>query len=278
MTSRRSCHTCGRRTGPTRQHRAGLRPALSPPPLRAASAVEGLFPPAALRPWPRPCSAPGLALGPGRAATHRQAVCSRSCRRRGCPRPCLPAVEARREAGAGGGRRLRGPARPRALRAGKGASPREDPPGVGNMAASSRAQVLRLYRALLRESQRFSGYNYRCAPGGEAVGVRGVGGMPALFGAGQGPPEGLAFGGRRGAVTSGDPAEERAIAQAEPCPGGESGPGRGGLPGSGPVPDSGRRGGSAPGPYAWPRAASKAPGLWTFPVVGGRDRAEVVPA
>ncbi|XP_017684240.1 PREDICTED: LYR motif-containing protein 4 isoform X2 [Lepidothrix coronata] len=29
------------------------------------------------------------------------------------------------------------------------------------MAASSRAQVLRLYRALLRESQRFSGYNYR---------------------------------------------------------------------------------------------------------------------
>ncbi|OXB57908.1 hypothetical protein ASZ78_009269 [Callipepla squamata] len=28
------------------------------------------------------------------------------------------------------------------------------------MAASSRAQVLRLYRALLRESQRFSGYNY----------------------------------------------------------------------------------------------------------------------
>ncbi|XP_040443996.1 LYR motif-containing protein 4 isoform X1 [Falco naumanni] len=31
------------------------------------------------------------------------------------------------------------------------------------MAASSRAQVLRLYRALLRESQRFSGYNYRFA-------------------------------------------------------------------------------------------------------------------
>ncbi|XP_041331313.1 LYR motif-containing protein 4 isoform X1 [Pyrgilauda ruficollis] len=29
------------------------------------------------------------------------------------------------------------------------------------MAASSRAQVLRLYRALLRESQRFSGYSYR---------------------------------------------------------------------------------------------------------------------
>ncbi|XP_048794453.1 LYR motif-containing protein 4 isoform X2 [Lagopus muta] len=29
------------------------------------------------------------------------------------------------------------------------------------MAASSRVQVLRLYRALLRESQRFSGYNYR---------------------------------------------------------------------------------------------------------------------
>ncbi|RMC16107.1 hypothetical protein DUI87_08316 [Hirundo rustica rustica] len=29
------------------------------------------------------------------------------------------------------------------------------------MAASSRAQVLRLYRALLRESQRFSAYNYR---------------------------------------------------------------------------------------------------------------------
>ncbi|XP_027307418.1 LYR motif-containing protein 4 [Anas acuta] len=29
------------------------------------------------------------------------------------------------------------------------------------MAAASRAQVLRLYRALLRESQRFGGYNYR---------------------------------------------------------------------------------------------------------------------
>ncbi|XP_049679774.1 LYR motif-containing protein 4 isoform X1 [Accipiter gentilis] len=29
------------------------------------------------------------------------------------------------------------------------------------MAASSRAEVLRLYRALLRESQRFGGYNYR---------------------------------------------------------------------------------------------------------------------
>uniref|UniRef100_A0A803WBR6 LYR motif containing 4 n=1 Tax=Ficedula albicollis TaxID=59894 RepID=A0A803WBR6_FICAL len=29
------------------------------------------------------------------------------------------------------------------------------------MAASSRAQVLRLYRALLRESQRFGSYNYR---------------------------------------------------------------------------------------------------------------------
>ncbi|XP_029817271.1 LOW QUALITY PROTEIN: LYR motif-containing protein 4 [Manacus vitellinus] len=29
------------------------------------------------------------------------------------------------------------------------------------MAASPASQVLRLYRALLRESQRFSGYNYR---------------------------------------------------------------------------------------------------------------------
>ncbi|KAM6298886.1 LYR motif-containing protein 4 [Aegotheles albertisi] len=29
------------------------------------------------------------------------------------------------------------------------------------MAASGRAQVLRLYRALLRESQRFGSYNYR---------------------------------------------------------------------------------------------------------------------
>uniref|UniRef100_A0A8C6JHU7 Complex 1 LYR protein domain-containing protein n=6 Tax=Neoaves TaxID=3078114 RepID=A0A8C6JHU7_MELUD len=83
-------------------------------------------------------------------------------------RPCAPAPAAavpprppRREAGVGAGRRLRTPARPRALRAGKRASPREDPPGVGNMAASSRAQVLRLYRALLRESQRFSSYNYR---------------------------------------------------------------------------------------------------------------------
>lgn len=98
-------------------------------------------------------------------------------------------------------RRLRGPARPRALRAGKGASPREDPPGVGNMAASSRAEVLRLYRALLRESQRFGGYNYRCAPGPGGDGLRGgqrprprfsprgrggngeSGGVPALFGA-----------------------------------------------------------------------------------------------
>lgn len=38
---------------------------------------------------------------------------------------------------------------------------REEPAGIGNMAAASRAQVLRLYRALLRESQRFGGYNYR---------------------------------------------------------------------------------------------------------------------
>uniref|UniRef100_A0A669PRY4 Complex 1 LYR protein domain-containing protein n=1 Tax=Phasianus colchicus TaxID=9054 RepID=A0A669PRY4_PHACC len=47
-------------------------------------------------------------------------------------------------------------------RRGRGKGPgREEPPRAGNMAASSRAQVLRLYRALLRESQRFSGYNYR---------------------------------------------------------------------------------------------------------------------
>ncbi|XP_055426499.1 LYR motif-containing protein 4 isoform X6 [Bubalus kerabau] len=30
------------------------------------------------------------------------------------------------------------------------------------MAASSRAQVLDLYRAMLRESKRFGAYNYRC--------------------------------------------------------------------------------------------------------------------
>uniref|UniRef100_A0A672U611 Complex 1 LYR protein domain-containing protein n=1 Tax=Strigops habroptila TaxID=2489341 RepID=A0A672U611_STRHB len=142
-----------------------------PPSCRAASAGEEFSPPAALRLRPRsarPGPALGLSLGPGRAsfgasplsATHRHSVHSRSCRR-GCPRPCLPAAEAHREAGAGAGRRLRRPARPRALRAGKGASPQEDPRGVGNMAASSRAQVLRLYRALLRESQRFSSYNYR---------------------------------------------------------------------------------------------------------------------
>ncbi|TRZ21218.1 hypothetical protein HGM15179_005892 [Zosterops borbonicus] len=48
------------------------------------------------------------------------------------------------------------------------------------MAASSRAQVLRLYRALLRESQRFSAYNYRCGDGGRAAGA----GLLALPGAG----------------------------------------------------------------------------------------------
>ncbi|XP_064281786.1 LYR motif-containing protein 4 isoform X1 [Passer domesticus] len=71
---------------------------------------------------------------PLRAATHR--------------RPCGSAPPRLRPARPAGGR-------------GKGASPREERLGVGNMAASSRAQVLRLYRALLRESQRFSGYSYR---------------------------------------------------------------------------------------------------------------------
>ncbi|XP_015131378.1 LYR motif-containing protein 4 isoform X1 [Gallus gallus] len=40
------------------------------------------------------------------------------------------------------------------------------------MAASSRAQVLRLYRALLRESQRFSGYNYRCCSSRRTYAIR----------------------------------------------------------------------------------------------------------
>ncbi|XP_031445178.1 LYR motif-containing protein 4 isoform X1 [Phasianus colchicus] len=40
------------------------------------------------------------------------------------------------------------------------------------MAASSRAQVLRLYRALLRESQRFSGYNYRCRSSRRTYAIR----------------------------------------------------------------------------------------------------------
>ncbi|KAI6074891.1 LYR motif-containing protein 4 isoform X1 [Aix galericulata] len=50
---------------------------------------------------------------------------------------------------------------------------REEPPAVGNMAAASRAQVLRLYRALLRESQRFGGYNYRCPSLRPRGGIRG---------------------------------------------------------------------------------------------------------
>ncbi|XP_071409419.1 LYR motif-containing protein 4 isoform X2 [Pithys albifrons albifrons] len=57
------------------------------------------------------------------------------------------------------------PARPGPAREGGEKRPRRrgrSRPGAGgNMAASSRAQVLRLYRALLRESQRFDGYNYR---------------------------------------------------------------------------------------------------------------------
>uniref|UniRef100_A0A663F3I7 LYR motif containing 4 n=3 Tax=Accipitrinae TaxID=8955 RepID=A0A663F3I7_AQUCH len=147
---------------PTRRARhppGALRPESRPPPPGAASAGEE---PSGRGP------APGLALGPGRAAAAaspiRHSPPGRALRlpppRLPPPLPARPWRRAERPARVAG-RRLRGPARPRALRAGKGASPREDPPGVGNMAASSRAQVLRLYRALLRESQRFGGYNYR---------------------------------------------------------------------------------------------------------------------
>uniref|UniRef100_A0A8C9F8S6 Complex 1 LYR protein domain-containing protein n=3 Tax=Galliformes TaxID=8976 RepID=A0A8C9F8S6_PAVCR len=92
--------------------------------------------------WRRPAARDGpraqaqpLLLA-GRAATHR--VASPGAAQRGL--------------GSGGGPGRRG--------RGKGPG-REERPCAGNMAASSRAQVLRLYRALLRESQRFSGYNYR---------------------------------------------------------------------------------------------------------------------
>lgn len=47
------------------------------------------------------------------------------------------------------------------------------------MAASSRAEVLRIYRVLLRESQRFAAYGYRCGPAG--------GGRRPLVVEGQGP-------------------------------------------------------------------------------------------
>lgn len=113
----------------------------------------------ALRPRPRP------GPGPSRRLTEPPLTA----------KPCAPATAAAAASAPAcpPRRRLRRPARPRALRAGKGASLWEDPPGAGNMAASSRAQVLRLYRALLRESQRFSSYNYRCEPGPGGDALRG---------------------------------------------------------------------------------------------------------
>lgn len=108
------------------------------------------------------------------------------------------------------------------------------------MAASSRAQVLRLYRALLRESQRFGGYNYRCGEG--LRGAAGAG-LPAEA---CGP--GGAWGG--GAAASGDPAEEPSRA----LPGSDSGTG------TGPGPGSESREWAAPGLSARPRAAAIAPG------------------
>lgn len=174
---------------------------------------------------------PRLPLSPGRAeprplraATHR--------------RPCGSAPPRLRPARAAGGR-------------GKGASPREEPSRVGNMAASSRAQVLRLYRALLRESQRFSSYNYRCAEGLRGAVDAGLPprrGVPALLGAGARASCGL---GRSRAV-----------------PWSYSGTG------NGPGPGLERREWAAPGPSARPGTAAKAPG---YGLLGRRDRAEIVP-
>lgn len=71
-----------------------------------------------------------------------------------CPFPC--------PAAAGGGEAAPGTGAAPCAAGGDKRPGREEPAGIGNMAAASRAQVLRLYRALLRESQRFGGYNYRC--------------------------------------------------------------------------------------------------------------------
>ncbi|KAL9870641.1 LYR motif-containing protein 4 isoform 2-T2 [Geothlypis trichas] len=122
------------RAGPTRRNPGTDPESPEPTAAGAAPAREPLFPapprPARALRWaraePRPL--------PPRSATHR--------------RPCGSAPPRLRPARTARGR-------------GKGASPREERLGVGNMAASSRAQVLRLYRALLRESQRFSCYGYR---------------------------------------------------------------------------------------------------------------------
>lgn len=144
----------------------------SPLPGKVSAAPRGSLGPGVPPPSPGPCGGPEPSCGP--CLTDPPLTSSRALQvlPPRLPRPCLPAVQAPREAGAVGGRRLRGLAQPRALRAGKGASPRKDPRGVSNMATSSRAEVLRLYRALLRESQRFSGYNYRCAPGPGGEGLR----------------------------------------------------------------------------------------------------------
>lgn len=109
---------------------------------------------------------------------------------------------------------------------------REEPPAVGNMAAASRAQVLRLYRALLRESQRFGGYNYRCSSlrpwGGKSAGWGGRGGggrgSPAL----RARPELGGLGGGEGGLprarwrwlAAGAAAPQGpALGRLQPCPG-----------------------------------------------------------
>lgn len=186
------CDPCrSSRAGPTRRNPGTDPESPEPTAAGAAPAREPLFPapprPARALRWaraePRPL--------PPRSATHR--------------RPCGSAPPRLRPARTARGR-------------GKGASPREERLGVGNMAASSRAQVLRLYRALLRESQRFSCYGYRCGEGLRGWRTRGSPprrGVPAVLGAGA-----------RGAAASGG---------AEPCPGATAGP----APSLGPAPGLG---------------------------------------
>lgn len=174
------------RAGPTRRD-AVTEPASPDPTAPTATPAGDSLLPAP----PAPCAGPGPSRDRGRSATHR--------------RPCGSAPPRLRPSRAAGGR-------------GKGASPREELLGVGNMAASSRVQVLRLYRALLRESQRFSSYNYRCGDalrGRRARGSPPRRGVPAVLGAGARGSRGL---GRSRAVSCSDSGTGT-----EPGPGSERG-------------------------------------------------------
>lgn len=166
---------------PRRRPRPGsplraLRTERHPPPLGAASAGE------------EP-SGRSLALGPGRAEPRplpspiRHSPPGRAFPL--LPPPQLPPPLPARRGGAQRGRRgwreaaPGAGAAPGAAGGERGLAAGRTPPDIGNMAASSRAQVLRLYRALLRESQRFSSYNYRCAAGPGGDGFWGRAATPA---------------------------------------------------------------------------------------------------